>query len=50
MQETMNAHAKPFCVGIVVIVTPEVIEAPATMLMLAEVVEREKKGTVVAVA
>jgi hypothetical protein len=46
MQGLKGTHAKLFCV---VIVTLEVAEAPATMLMLAGLVEREKKGTVVVV-
>jgi hypothetical protein len=47
MQGLKATHAKPCCT---VIVTLEGAEAPATMLMLAGLVEREKKGMVVAVA
>jgi hypothetical protein len=46
MQGLKTPHVKPFRA---VIVTLEGAEAPATMFMLAGLVEREKKGTVVVV-
>jgi hypothetical protein len=44
MQGPKTPHVKPFCVGIV---TLELCEAPATMLKLAGLVDREKKDKVV---